>query len=670
MSVLAQSKLTEAEIEDQLKNTPADTLRVKLLNELAWKRRNYAPVKAIELAQEAHDLAEALGYLEGVAKSFDFKGVCFRNLGDYTNALLCYQKALETAQNNPRQDSEGIGFTYINIGNIYMLNGDYPKAMEYMRLAEPIAHKRKDRRMLGYVYLNRARVLFQVKNYQDAIENLEKCRKIRIDLSDSNNLPVVIHELGNVYFAQGNFEKAQANFQEAVRLYAQVSDNSDFKANLLNSLSKNAFQQKNFAQAAQYAQEALLQAFKVKSKPQIVESLKNLIAIEKVNQNFMKALKYHEDLVAYKDSSFTENLKNRLANLELSSSLREKDRQNQIHQEHIQAQRWFLIGISMITIVLLGGALFYFRANKIKRQHNLLLLQKNQEIENKNLQLTDSEKRIREYNQELLQLNEELHANFEILQKSQEQYKQTAEELTKINQEKDSLVGIVAHDLKSPLNRLKGILDILQISGNLNPEQEKYRQLGFQIIENGSNLIRDLLDINYFEHPESKLNQKTVNMNRFIENQLLTFKQEANAKNITLHFTANQSEIFRKTDENCLSRILTNLISNAIKFSPIDKNVFTKLTITPEYLQIEVQDEGLGFSAAEKEKVFQKFQKFTARPTGGENSTGLGLSIIKVLTEKLNGEIRLESEVGVGSRFILTFPDTAASPQPSPKERE
>jgi signal transduction histidine kinase len=102
-------------------------------------------------------------------------------------------------------------------------------------------------------------------------------------------------------------------------------------------------------------------------------------------------------------------------------------------------------------------------------------------------------------------------------------------------------------------------------------------------------------------------------------------------------------------------------MTNAIKFSPTHKNITLRLEGQARQVSISIQDEGQGFTAEDKAKVFQKFQKLTARPTAGESSTGLGLSIVKILTEKLGGHISLESEWQKGSTFTLTFPTFAVS---------
>jgi signal transduction histidine kinase len=103
-------------------------------------------------------------------------------------------------------------------------------------------------------------------------------------------------------------------------------------------------------------------------------------------------------------------------------------------------------------------------------------------------------------------------------------------------------------------------------------------------------------------------------------------------------------------------QVLDNLISNAIKFSSCGKSVFVHVRGNEHSIYIEVQDEGQGISQEDQKKLFGKFARLSARPTAGESSTGLGLSIVKSMVEAMNGKIWCESEFGQGATFIVELP--------------
>jgi signal transduction histidine kinase len=105
-----------------------------------------------------------------------------------------------------------------------------------------------------------------------------------------------------------------------------------------------------------------------------------------------------------------------------------------------------------------------------------------------------------------------------------------------------------------------------------------------------------------------------------------------------------------------LYQILDNLISNAIKYSPLNKQIFVRILSQAETIQIEIQDQGQGFSADDHSKLFGKYTRLSAKPTNNEHSTGLGLFIVKKLVKALHGNIYCESTLGQGATFILTIP--------------
>ena len=258
------------------------------------------------------------------------------------------------------------------------------------------------------------------------------------------------------------------------------------------------------------------------------------------------------------------------------------------------------------------------------------------------------------------QANEISKQSEKISQQNQKLQKRN-HQLADLNNEKDTLMNIVAHDLKSPINRVKGITELLSFS-ELNEEQRNYVNLLKQISNNSTDLIRDLLDVNAFGDERRKLNLSTVNLTEIIASKRTAFKTEAASKNILISLDFSREVVFVKTDESLLVRILDNLISNAIKFSNADTTVTISVHDDLEGLRLFVKDQGPGFTEVDKQQLYQKFKKLSARPTAGESSNGLGLAIVKILCERLEITIELQSDSDVGSNFILKFPESAKVP--------
>jgi len=112
-------------------------------------------------------------------------------------------------------------------------------------------------------------------------------------------------------------------------------------------------------------------------------------------------------------------------------------------------------------------------------------------------------------------------------------------------------------------------------------------------------------------------------------------------------------------DATVLTQVIENLVSNAVKYSPPGRNICVRLLKSPERARCQVRDEGPGLSAEDQKKLFGKFARLSAKPTGGEHSTGLGLSIVKKMVEAMNGKVWCESELGKGATFIVEFSTTS-----------
>jgi two-component system sensor histidine kinase/response regulator len=131
------------------------------------------------------------------------------------------------------------------------------------------------------------------------------------------------------------------------------------------------------------------------------------------------------------------------------------------------------------------------------------------------------------------------------------------------------------------------------------------------------------------------------------------FQEQASAKNISIKCVSSDKNIVIDSDESILMQIMENLVSNAIKFTESGKSIVISISKTFGNIKMEVKDNGLGIPEDEMHLLFGKFQKLSSRPTGGEESTGLGLSIVKDLVEELGGKIWCESILGKGSTFII-----------------
>lgn len=289
----------------------------------------------------------------------------------------------------------------------------------------------------------------------------------------------------------------------------------------------------------------------------------------------------------------------------------------------------------------------YEQAEKLNTVHQQIL-EKNRELEQQKEALLDQSDYLHEANEAITQMHHQVQAQKdEILQKN--------EELLSLNNEKNNLIGIVAHDLKSPLNQMKGLLSLLKLSSKLDEETLQYLGMMENSTKRLTDMIGKILDVEAIDAKKVNVTIEAVNVSEVLEALASRFELSAKQKNIDIH-TSIEAGVIVSADRLYTEQVFENLISNAIKFSPKDKKVFVSLSKHDDVAIGEIKDEGPGINDDDKKKLFGKYQKLSAKPTGNEISTGLGLSIVKKFVDAMNGEIWCESEAGKGASFLVKLP--------------
>ncbi|MBL0740600.1 sensor histidine kinase [Chryseolinea lacunae] len=239
--------------------------------------------------------------------------------------------------------------------------------------------------------------------------------------------------------------------------------------------------------------------------------------------------------------------------------------------------------------------------------------------------------------------------------KLEEKVQKRTRQLVAANQAKDHFLGIATHDLKAPLQGVLGLVGLMKLEQReRNSPDLEYLTRMEESCRKMQRLITDLLDVNRIDQGMMHIQKESIDVSRLVERVEAEFFQHAQQKGITL--IVNKIGANLHTDSDALSRILENLVSNAIKFSPWHRTVQLVTTPLGDAVQFEVKDEGPGIAEDDLPKLFGKFQRLANKPTSKENSTGLGLAIVKELTTLLNGSITVKSNVGIGTVFTVVIP--------------
>jgi signal transduction histidine kinase len=644
--------------------------KVELLNDLAWEYRWAYPDSTISYGTEAFELAEDLHLKKGLAEPLNFIGVAYNYKGDRILAYDYYDKALKIA--GSQRDSVQIAYSNNNLGRLFFEQGMLSRSYDYFMRSLALFESINDQSGLAYTYQSLANLYKTQRDFKKAENNYLKAYKIRLKLGNTRDIMSALGQLGRLYQehnedskalyyfhradSAGNVIKDEINLAELKTLIAisYLRENKLDEAETISTEGMEVIQRVNnvrmlpqayltmgqiklrkndLPQSRKFFNLSLAMANQMKDLNAKMESHFWLWKISEIEKNQFELLKNHNQYLVLKDSVKDLDLARQVERLQFEIEIGRKEQENEllkvnqakndavIEQQKLQNIILIIVVLSISLLVLIQ-----WRSSKKRSEANEKLAEQN--------------KFIQRQRQEIIEQNEKLSRR--------------NQELSDLNYEKDTLMSIVAHDLKSPLNRINGMIEIMELEGGLTSMQRMYLQMTKGATRSGLDLIKDLLDVHMLQ--ENIVPHFSVfDISQFILEKTKAFAPSAEAKSIHLQIASVESEDVNM-DAAYLGRIVDNLLSNAIKFSPPASVVQIAGGKKEDHFWISVKDEGPGFNEKDKHQLFQRFKKLSARPTAGESSNGLGLAIVKTLVDRLNGTIDLVSDSDKGSEFLIKLP--------------
>lgn len=251
------------------------------------------------------------------------------------------------------------------------------------------------------------------------------------------------------------------------------------------------------------------------------------------------------------------------------------------------------------------------------------------------------------------------------LKLARDQILEQNERLTHLNHEKSELLRIVSHDLRTPLTVLSSGLDFLNHAIQDDNHRVNRRLNNMRIAtERMEAIINHFLNRDAIQMGRRSYHPELFELSQIVKKVQRHHQEWAASKQLEL--SADTDGLFEmRSDRAALEQILDNLLSNAIKFSPRARKIWIRAYLPDEnQVVLEIEDQGPGFTLEDQELIFARSGRLSASPTSGEDSLGLGLSIVKRMVDLLNGQIRCVSEPGSGARFVLTLPRWLEPPTP------
>ncbi|MDY7039830.1 MAG: ATP-binding protein, partial [Chloroflexota bacterium] len=230
--------------------------------------------------------------------------------------------------------------------------------------------------------------------------------------------------------------------------------------------------------------------------------------------------------------------------------------------------------------------------------------------------------------------------------------------LKELDNMKSEFVATVSHDLRSPLTFMRGYTTMISMVGQVTPKQDEFVRKILGGIDQMTALIDDLLDIGKIDAGVG-IEMGPCHLQSIVRVAVDSLRSRAEVKGLSLDLEEIRGELFPLTgDEVLLRQAVTNLVDNAIKYTPAPGEVKVGIMTQDSYLVVWVKDTGVGIALPDQRRLFEKFYRIKRRDTITIKGTGLGLAIVKSIVERHNGRVWVESQLGQGSTFYIALPQT------------
>ncbi|MEW6456804.1 MAG: ATP-binding protein [Acidobacteriota bacterium] len=231
------------------------------------------------------------------------------------------------------------------------------------------------------------------------------------------------------------------------------------------------------------------------------------------------------------------------------------------------------------------------------------------------------------------------------------------EKLEEINRLKSEFVSTVSHELRSPMTSIRGFAEMLQIGKKIDKEKrDEYLDIIIEESERLSRLIENILDISKIEEGVKKYYFDKLNLKDLIERTLSSMEFQFKKSGFKINKNISEKIPLINGDCDALTQVLINLLNNSIKYSSDRKEITVNLKENKDYLIVEIEDKGIGIPEDKLDKIFDKYYRIEDEEFKKVKGLGLGLSVVRHIIEAHNGDIKVESKVGIGTKFSVYLP--------------
>ncbi len=609
--IYTQQKADIDSLHKALATTTKDTTQVRVCSRIAmsymYNKQDSAEFygkKILSIAESTHNKwAEGVGYT--------VIGTSYFTRSEFTQSLAYFLKAINILE-QIQPHTLDLARAYAQITSAYAELTDYKSGKEYGEKCINLYNTLNEKKLAAGAYNNVGNLYEKQKKYDKAETYYRKALDISREHDIKFHLALSYFNMGAILSKQGRIAESFAYIRQATISSRAIEDTEGMIYNYLE-LGHLYLLQNKLDSALLYADSAsvVMQDYEnlklledcYRMKSEVFEKKGN---IDSAYVYFKKSTALHDSLY----NEFSQKLVYSLTTNQKINSLQEQSllREQALNQQIIKNQVLLIMGICLLLVLL---TLFFFNRQKIK--HNNRLQAQNEQIE---------------------------------AQK---------EELSLLNSNKDKLISIMSHDLRSPINQMKGLLSLLN-NKLISPEQflaitQKFNNQVDALSDNLENILQ-------WVHAQMRgkyLNKEHFMLVKVVESVAKLYEQALYQKNVHLKMLIPPDfKIFM--DKEHLKLALRNLIGNALKFSHENSEIVIEALENDRFYLVKIIDKGLGMSQEQVYKILNNQESISTLGTLKETGTGVGLKLTKEFIEKSKGKLDIESEVGKGTCFTIFMP--------------
>ncbi len=552
-----------------------------------------------------------------MSRGYNNLGLNYYNFGKYDEAYFYYTQSYRLS--SLIKDSLGMAVSLNNIASVFKELGQYANALNYLRLTQEISDDVHDFEGEAYNYDEIGDIYRRKKEYDSALNalahSLKVSRSLRLKINDL--IPETLIKIAKTYLDKKDNAHALAYYDTAQIFYLKT-DNEFGLAEVDLGRAIVYMSEKKFEQARVLMESSKVTAHNANSWALEIECLENLAALYEEQSDFKKSFFYYKQFKLLEDSLFSQGMQAKLLQDQLrfetfakEDQIKQLTKLEELRKEELKKQgmvRNILVVAIALTVILLYTV---YRSGQRRIRINKLLIE------------------------------------------HQEDIKKRSQELEQLNQVKDKFFSIISHDLRSPINALSAILDMMD-NNQIKPEEfsKLNKELRIQF-NHTKTLINNLLDWALLQMDKLKIQAEKINLYSLAEEnfRLLSSLHMKEIKMVNNVPTGT----FCLGDLNIVNLVLRNLVLNSIKFTETGGSIVVDAKEQGNEIVVSIKDTGIGISPEIQKIIFEKTAGYSTRGTANEKGTGLGLILCKEFVEKNGGKIWLESEIGEGSTFYFTI---------------